>query len=125
MSAGSCKSCQDCSCDETSCDDHECAPAPVPAGGAQPPRQRDQTRYLTRDGSKGPRPDPTPLEAKCNHYDAGSAVRSQCVRCIAGWVVAVGREEAEKTAQEYEQTQRRITAHRIRDAIAEFLVVVE
>jgi hypothetical protein len=40
-------------------------------------------------------------------------------------VVAVGREEAERTALEYEQSQRRITAQRIRDAIDEHLSVVE
>ena len=124
MSAGSCKSCQDCSCDETTCDDDKSTTLP-PTSGGQPARSRDDTRFLTKDGSKGPQPDPTPLESKCHHYDSGSAVRSQCTRCITSWVVAVGREAAEEAAQEYEQTQRRITARRIREAIDEFLLVVE
>ena len=123
MSAGSCKSCDDCSCDETSCDDDKCTPTPSTAGA--PVRQRDDTRYLTKDGNKGPRPDATPLEAECHHYDAGSAVRSQCAACIASWVVAVGREAAEEAVAEYERLQRRITAQRIRHAIDEYLLVVE
>jgi len=124
VSAGSCNSCDDCSCDETTNDDDKSAPLPTPTGG-QPPRSRDDTRYLTKNGNKGPRPDPTPLEAKCHHYDAGSAVRSQCAKCIASWVVAVGKEAAEEAAQEYELSQRRITAERIRHAIDEYLFVVE
>ena len=110
---GKCGDCSDCSCDDS------CEPeAPTRHHGS--PAKHDATDYLKAKAPTGIRPDDTPLGDKCQHFEYGTATRSQCNTCVISWVLAVDREVAEQAAEEYAQRNQRITADRIRRALAEY-----
>ena len=112
----SCNGCTDCSCDNS-----ESLPKAPKQHYGNPHYRPEASEFLQGREEPPIPPDSTPLTDRCQHYQHGVGMRYQCETCIASWVLAVGRAEAEEMAESYAGQGQSIAATRIRRAVQMFL----